>query len=62
MFNLINIHTYILRLNLVVTRGNSPALPLSATASTYFIYCERSELLICQVHQFELRCIKKCAH
>ena len=25
-------------------------------------YCERSELLIRQVHQFELGCIKKIAH
>ena len=25
-------------------------------------YCERSELLICKVHQFGLGCIKNCAH
>ena len=30
--------------------------------ATRDFYCERSELLICQVHQFELGCIKKCAH
>ena len=27
-----------------------------------YYYCERSELLIWQVHQFRLRCIKNCAH
>ena len=28
----------------------------------YLFFCERSELLIRQVHKFELGCIKKLAH
>ena len=29
--------------------------------STYWVYCERSDLLICKVHQCGLGCIKTCA-
>ena len=40
-----------------------PVHPYSAIILRPYIHiCERSELLICQVHQFGLGCIKNCAH
>ena len=42
--------------------------PMGGYSSTYIIQCqgryygERSEFLICKVHQLGLGCIKNCAH
>ena len=41
-----------------ICRGHGGAIDLSDTD----IDCERSELLICQVHQFGPGCTNKCAH
>ena len=40
----------------------TPILKRASVASAFVTYCERSELLIRQVYQFELGCIKKIAH
>ena len=36
-------------------------MPYPDVIDKKIIYCERSELLICKMHQFGLGCIKNCA-
>ena len=43
----------------VLSEGMSPT---AMKERRKMFYCERSELLIWQVHQFRLGCIKNCAH
>ena len=48
----------------LVVGGGEKAGTADSSIQIYGVwyYCERSELLIWQVHQFGLGCIKNCAH
>ena len=51
---------------IVETPSSCSVVSISSAALCYakqitIFYCQRSEILVCRVHEFVLECIKKCA-